>query len=217
MDYGKLAVIPTHNRPEQLDACVALIDRQVHHTFVIDNASDEPIWYPCPITVIRDEEQPPNLSRLWNVGLSAASVKAQEWGLERWYTAVLNDDALPPAGWMDAVCQAMEDTGAVAGCSHPFGGPQEFLGADVGPGVGTRLTGWAFVLRQPGLNLDEQFRWWYGDDDLSTRARLSGGIVYVEGFPVPNTLANSSTNGVRAEQAAVDGQLFAAKWGRRAW
>lgn len=221
MDYGRLAVIPTHNRPEQLEACIELIGPQVEAIVVIDNASDPPAWTKFirnhPTWVIRDMEQPPNLSRLWNVGLKAAKTLAESFGHERWYTAILNDDALPPPGWMDAVCQGMEDTGAVAGCSHPFGGQQQFLGPTVPASVGTRLTGWAFVLRQPGLDLDEQFRWWCGEDDLSMRARQAGGIVYTEGFPVPNTGANTSTGGVLAEQAARDMQSFVDKWSMRPW
>lgn len=218
MDYGKFAVIPTHNRPEQLWACVNLVAPQVDEIIVIDNASAPPMTSGDDrVNLFYDPEQPPNLSRLWNLGLGMAATFAKDDGLDEWYVAILNDDALPPSGWMNNVVQAMQRTGAVAGCSHPFGGQEQLLGAGVGPSVGTRLTGWAFVLRQPGLALDEQFGWWAGDDDLSMRARQGGGLVYAAGFPVPNTLANSSTNGVLAEQAARDMQAFVDKWGQRPW
>ena len=84
--------------------------------------------------------------------------------------------------------------------------------------IETRLTGWAFVLRgEAGLRLDERFRWWCGEDDVSMRARRAGGLVHVGGYPVPNTGANSSTVGVLAEQAAKDMQTFVDKWGVRPW
>jgi hypothetical protein len=214
MITGRYAVIPTHDRLQHVWACADLISDQVDEVIIIDNASDPPVPEHPEWNIYCDSEQPPNLSRLWNMGLKEAANLAESDGLETWYVAILNDDALPPPGWMDAVVAAMEETGAVAGCSHPnLYGERTFLGPEAHPGIWTRLTGWAFVLKQPMFLADEQFRWWCGDDDLSMRARAGGGLVYAEGFSVPNTLANTSTNGVLAEQANQDVEAFINKWG----
>lgn len=222
MDFGKYAVIPTKDRPDQLWACINSIEAQVDEVIIVDNASDPPVEsgpvglsaaHNPRLNIFPDPEQPPNLSRLWNRGLGIAATFAQDDDFERWYVAILNDDALPPPGWMDAMVQALEETDAVAACSHPFGGGYQLFSSNEQPSVGTRVTGWAFVLKQPGLDFDERFRWWCQDDDVSMRARQSGGLVYVSGYPVPNTLANTSTNGVLAEQAGRDVQAFVDKWG----
>jgi hypothetical protein len=83
----------------------------------------------------------------------------------------------------------------------------------------TRLAGWAFILRGEweGARLDEQFRWWCGDDDISLRARQGGGLVHVGGLHVPNEHADQSTTGVLAGQTALDMQAFVDKHGRRPW
>jgi len=172
------------------------------------------------LMVVDDQEQPPNLSRLWNIGIDIAHNYFYMRG--EWDVAVLNDDAIPPPGWFDAVSHAMRSTTALAGCSHPFNalplGQVQIHGPDAGFSVATRLAGWAFMLRgESGLRADERLRWWAADDLLSHQARQDGGLVHVGGFPVPNTGADSSTTGVLAEQAARDMQMFVEIVGCRPW
>ena len=132
---------------------------------------------------------------------------------------MLNDDAVPPPGWWDAVSGAMGDTGCAAGFSDIWGtlhAPRPMTRAD--GDIMTRMCGWAFMLRgEVGLRLDERFRWWWGDTDLDWRAREAGGVVMVPGYPVGNTLANTSTVGALAEQAGRDRAAFIEKWGYAPW
>jgi len=222
----RIAVIATHDRPVELDRAVAALAPQCSLVIVIDNASDPPAMPMVPgavIHMVRDDEQPPNLSRLWNLGLNEAARIAETWDLVdesgAYDVAIVNDDAIPPPGWFEAVSTTMRKNGAAAGSSHPFDHPGVTLHREDAPcAIETRLTGWAFVLRgEAGLRLDERFRWWCGEDDVSMRARRAGGLVHVGGYPVPNTGANSSTVGVLAEQAAKDMQTFVDKWGVRPW
>jgi glycosyltransferase involved in cell wall biosynthesis len=228
----RIAVVPTHDRPAELARLLDALAPQCHAVFVVDNASTPPVslpdWHPSREVlgmrqfVIRDEEQPPNLSRLWNVGLDAATAYVRGGDVTDWDVAVFNDDAVPPPGWWDAVSGAMRRHGAAAGCADPFDslppGTDRVWFDDAPMSVGTRLAGWAFMLRgELGMRADERLRWWAADDLLSLQARQSGGLVHVGGFPVPNTGANTSTVGVLAEQAGQDMATFVEITGRRPW
>jgi len=213
----RFAVIPTHNRPEHLRTCIEAIRPQVNQIFVIDNASDPPVDVP-DVFIIRNPQQPPNLSALWNLGLEAVEIYAQSGGYDHWDVAILNDDAVPYIDWMERVCTAMRSGTAIAGCTIS-GVPSPILyGPGTYPGTNTRVTGWAFVLRgEGGIRFDEQFVWWCGDDDISEYARQNGGLVVVPGPEVPNLLANSTTVGANLAQSAVDMQRYVDKHGRRPW
>lgn len=232
----RIAVVSTHNRPAELRRLIDAIAPQCDYIVIIDNASDPPVpkfgiheWpagrsgkdHSCWIKVVHDAEQPPNLSRLWNVGMDMVHGLFRD--VEEYDVAVLNDDAIPPPGWWDAVSAEMRVTGAVAASSDPFDafppGYRQYFGPGAVPSVTNRLTGWAFILRGEweGARFDERLRWWYGDDEISLRAREAGGLVHVGGFPVPNTGANASTVGVLAEQAGRDRAMFVAITGRQPW
>jgi glycosyltransferase involved in cell wall biosynthesis len=231
---SRFAVIPTHDRPVELTRCLAAIASQVDGIVVIDNASTPPVdghelyaglpagqW--TNIRLIRDEEQPPNLSRLWNVGLDSIRKTCENVGVDRWDVAVLNDDAIPPPGWFNAVADAMRRHGAVAACNDPFDrmGPGQVVvhGPEHPPSVLNRLAGWALILRGEweGARYDEDMRWCFSDDDISYRARLAGGLVYVGGVQAQNTLADTVTWAQFGEQAGRDRAAFVAKHGVQPW
>lgn len=226
----RMVVIATHNRPVELRRCVEAIGPQADRIIIVDNASTPPVAYADfdglpngPDSIISDGEQPPNLSRLWNVGLTRAEMIMSHSGIDVYDVAVLNDDAVPPPGWFEAVSHGIRVLGADAASSDPFGhlplGVYRQFGAEAPMAVTTRLAGWAMMLRGEwdGARFDERMRWWASDDDLSLRARQAGGLVHVGGFPVPNTGADTSTTGVLAEQAAKDMQTFVDIHGRRPW
>lgn len=241
------AVVATHNRRDELYRCLEALGSQCDHIVVIDNATQPPLGHDerdavrllecvdpqrCVLDRVSDDEQPPNLSRLWNLGIDRA---ADHWrsywraigGEPQWDVAVVNDDATVPPGWFDRLSWAMRvDRGIMAASScPPFAelGPhvQQYYSEYAPMSVHTRLTGWAFILRGewPDARLDERFRWWCGDDDISLRARRAGGIVHVGGFPVPNEHADVSTAASPAlqEQTGRDMQAFIDKWGFRPW
>ena len=176
----------------------------------------------APVVVLRDDEQPPNLSRLWNRGIDNARLACQVFNELEWDVAVLNDDAVVPSNWWDAVSGVMRALNAPAASADPFDrlqfGQYQLHGPNAPMSVYTRLAGWAFMLRgELNLRVDERLRWWYGDDLLSLQARRLGGVVHVGGVAVGNTGANSSTVGVLAEQAGRDRQTFIDITGVEPW
>lgn len=221
---GRYAIIPTRNRPAELAALVGELHRQGATVVVVDNASDPPASPPVNgeqvCTVIVDSEQPPNLSRLWNVGLDTVTELAAESGYEQWDVAVLNDDTILPAGWYDACAAALRAGPAAVACSAPHGTiPAPLLKTTPDRDVMTRMCPHAFVTRgEVGMRSDESMRWWWFDSDWDFRARLHfGGVQIITGFLTANTCANSSTVGVLAEQAGRDRARFAQIWGYNPW
>jgi len=223
----RYAVIPTHNRPVQLAACITCLAWQVGTVIVVDNASDPPVDSyrlvmadpAARLVILTDGEQPPNLSRLWNVGLDHAAKLAQEAGYAEWDVAVLNDDATVPAGWWDAVSAAMRAGPAVVGCSDSHGRLKApVLKTTPDRDLMGRMTPHAFVTRgEAGLRSDESMRWWWFDSDWDIRARLGGGVLIIPGYATVNTCANSTTVGVLADQAGRDRARFAEIWGSNPW
>jgi hypothetical protein len=138
--------------------------------------------------------------------------------------AFLCDDALPPAGWFDAVVGAMRETGAAAGSSDPFGGrgAPTLKTAPDGDIIG-RMIGWAFVLDMTrGILPDPAMAWWWGDTDIDWQARAAGGTVMLKGGPemvVPNQAPNEFLLTVPGlgEQTGRDRAAFVAKHGSAPW
>lgn len=227
-EIPRIAVVATHNRPAELARLLDAIAPQCNAVVIVDNASDPPVSLPglvlatrggMHLHVIRDEEQPPNLSRLWNLGIDLAADGGDFSDGGPWDVAVLNDDAVPPPGWWDAVSAGMRAVGAAAACSDPYGTlTQSVLKVEPDADIMARMTGWAFMLcGEVDLRLDETLRWWWGDTDLDWQARRAGGMLVIPGFQVGNTLANTSTTGALAEQAGLDRAAFKRKHGWNPW
>lgn len=219
----RYAVVPTHNRPERLKALVASLGAQANWIIVLDNASDIPLhrWelagaaVPATVDVLHDPEQPPHLSRFWNVLFDAVAKHATAAGFETWDVAVFNDDAVVPSGWFD-VCQTVlrgHDSAVVAHTGTVPVHRHELVDAYPYPRE-KRMCPWAFVVRgEAGLRADESMRWWYFDDDFNRQAIDAGGVIAVPGPLVINADAVKSTVGVLEEQAGKDAVTFATKWG----
>ena len=230
----RLAVIPTHTRPAELARLVEAIAPQTHYIVIIDNASNPPVphyevkdWpigpsgepHSCWIKVIHDGEQPPNLSRLWNVGLQVAADFFRDMPYD---VAIFNDDAVVPPGWWDAVSGPLRaHPTAVVGHTHTYREPTRpavFSDSRSPMDLFGRMCPWAFVLKgESGLRSDERMRWWWFDTDFEVRARRAGGVLAVPGPQVANTGANTSTVGPLAEQAGRDRETFAEIHGSTPW
>jgi hypothetical protein len=211
----RYAIIPTHNRPARLLALVAALGPQCDGIIVLDNASEPPVdelklkaaASNCHVKVIRDPEQPPHLSRFWNVMLDRIAEDVDG----PYDVAILNDDAAVPAGWYDACSNGLRahDTAVIAHTTPT----RPALLAELGNDPGNRMTPHAFVIRgEVGLRADEAMRWWWFDTSMDWEARLAGGVLSVAGPRVANSLANSTTVGPLAEQAEKDRATFEAKW-----
>lgn len=230
----RYAVIPTHNRPARLLALVVSLGAQCDHIVIVDNASTPPVDQAhlqasvpehCTVEVIRDEEQPPNLSRIWNVMFDRCARwrlgEPGDWArpLEpekiKWDVAVFNDDSVVPTGWYNTVATALREheTAAVAHTGdRPIREPYLLTNFDFPRSQ--RMAPHAFVVRgELRLHSDESMQWWYFDDDFSRQAIQAGGVLGVPGPVVLNSAANTSTVGVLREQTEKDRAAFEAKWG----
>jgi GT2 family glycosyltransferase len=191
----RFAVIPTHDRFDDFFDCLNAIAPQVDQVFMIDHNSGYGVQTE-KVTLIRYDEDPPNISRMWNLGLEEA---AQRTTSLDYYVAVLNDDAIVPPTWFDEVLDGMQDFGSTLGCAAR--------------GYDHRPAGYAFILAGgSGLRADEQFRWWYGDDDLHRRALELGGVCQVPGIDVEHRYPNSTTYGILRLIAHEDEKRFKRKW-----
>lgn len=226
----RVAVIPTRDRHQMLADCVNSVIDQVDAVYIIDNGSRPPIdpeqWPPHDDGSLRVmsavvEMDPPNISRLWNVGLELAEHSHGYAGWNPWEpfdVVVLNSDVIVPPGWVDALSAAMRATRAVLAYPDQCGGQEQILHTKAEPvDLRQRITGYAYLLRgEAGLRLDESMAWWYSDDSLDWEAREKGGALLVPGIPVQHLCPNGSTDArpELQEQAGRDRETFIAKHGK---
>lgn len=221
----RFAVVTTYRRPTELTRLVTTLRDQVDHLVVVDNDAESPAsveWHPDGILVtVPYPARPPNLYRMWNLGLDTVAEVARRGTWSEWDVALFNDDADVPAGWYDRVAAGLRgEYGPIAACSTDAYGHLTYPILKTAPDhdIRTRMCPWAFVM--PGeqdTRADEDYGWWFGDTALDWYCRLHGGVLILPGMVVPNTCANSTTVGELAEQAGRDGETFARKWGSRPW
>lgn len=223
---NRYAIIPTRNRPHELQRLVTQLVNDHVHVCIIDNGSDPPALdnIDAPdgyVIAVITHEQPPSLYRFWNLGFTLVEEDAREKGYETWDVGVFNDDTYLPNGWWNYV-QAhlrgdVRQPALVSG--DAYGVRHEPLFRVVPDGIlVNRMTPWAFMVRgELGLRADESFKWWWGDTDFEWQAMSRGGVLVAPGFCAQNTLANSTTVGALAEQAGRDRETFARKWGSVPW
>lgn len=149
----RYAVIPTRDRPEKYARCYAAIRPQVDEVVTIAHHLPEYVKG----VVVAYTEEPPNISRMWNIGLDTCLALARK---DEHLVAVLNDDAQVSAHWFDLVAAAMQREGTVLGC---------------GPKHQGMIAGWAFVLKGGTIRADESWAWWVSDNYICEQADLHWG------------------------------------------
>lgn len=212
------AVVPSNGRPV-LDECLAAVADQVDAIILIGNNWQRPRGIGGPSTYVTlDFGSDRNISRWWNQGLRKAATLARHRDCAEWNVVVLNDDAVVPPGWVDALSAAMRSTTAILAYPDQCGGQQQILHTKAEPvDLRQRITGYAYMLRgEAGLQLDESMAWWFSDDSLDWEARENGGALLVPGIPVRHLYPNGFTDAhlELQEQAGRDRETFIAKWGR---
>lgn len=217
------AVIATHNRQQLLtEQVLPALGLPPQRVFVIDNASSPPLETK-QATVIHDNEQPPNLSRLWNIGLTMAHATAVTSDPGQPYAVLIcNDDVILPPGGILRLHAAMRATGACIAFPDQHHRGHTLHRTQPGPvPLHERMTGYCWLLDgYAGLRLDERFRWWCGDDDIEWRALARrGGTALVAGVTVQHLHPDQSTNTNPGlyEQAGRDKEAFTEKWGQPPW
>lgn len=214
------AVIATKDRPVELFDLLSDLDPA--HTVIVDNGSTPAVPAGLAAAVLRIDDDPPNLSALWNAGLDEVARRVEP--NTPYEVAILNDDLRIPAGTLPALAAALRLHHAAIAFPDVHGllkaGQVHMLRTAAPHNLFHRMTGYCFLLAgELGLRLDERFRWWAGDDDIEWRAATRGGVLRVGGLTVHHLHPNSSTNGnpVLSEQANLDLQTFEDKWGVRPW
>lgn len=181
----RFAVIPTRNRPEAYAECVAALRGQVDELITVAHmgasyAMGHRVEY---------REDPPNISRMWLLGLRKASELAAG---EKHFVAVLNDDCVVPPHWCDTLQRQIELNRTVIGS-----GPRKYRPRS--------LAGYAYMVQGDTLLPDERWAWFYSDDYLEEEAKLNwGGITIVHGLQVAHSHRGMPEDPALAEVAQRD-------------
>lgn len=201
-----VGVIPSLGR-ECLGAAMASLLPQVDRLLLVKTSFyAHPFANDGRVVAVHDMEQPKNISRWWNRGLSVAARWAELHGEDTWSVLVANDDIVAPPHLVRTLEGAMRaGTDVLAWPSQPD------RGCD-------KIAGFCFMVRgESGLRADESLVWWYGDDDLLLQAREQGGAVCVPDCSVdhrhPSELTFESAE--LSAQTHRDRETFLAKWRNR--
>lgn len=208
-------MIPSNGR-ECLDDCIEAIQQQVDQVIVIDtgkayerlgnfNHHQSIIRMPCSV--------PNNISHWWNEGLNLA--QSLNHDVELWDVAIVNDDAIVPPGWFEAVATGMRARQAAAGCSgqHDI----TWRTADPVP-LDMRMQGFAFILAgEEELRANEDLHWYFTDDYIDWESRKLGGMTMVNGWPVEHRHPNGQLTHELAALIPQDAERFQALYGKRPW
>jgi hypothetical protein len=161
----RIAVIPTRDRPQKYAAAVKAISTQVDYLVTVGH--HRPL-YAVGDRIVRYEDEPANISTMWNLGLSAAAKLAGDRGH---LIAVMNDDTIPNSDWFQLIQDRMQAEHTVLGSGRR--GNREARK--------TQLAGHAFVVRGGTIKANPAYAWWVSDDWLEKEAREKwGGVSIVD-------------------------------------
>jgi hypothetical protein len=219
-DRPRYAIIPTNGRACLKDA-MAAIQPQVDTVilvYTVDQTDGEIL--PSPGRLLRDTTKPVNISRWWNRGLVAASEDMFHSDLPaKWDVAILNDDAIVPEGWFEAVAGGMRRFGGAAACSGArFGYTEILTKPGPVPGWPNPLQGYAFMLAgEEQLRANEDLHWYFSDNYIDWESRKLGGTVVLPDYPVQHLYANGQMSPDLQVRVQVDAQNFVDLYGMRPW
>jgi hypothetical protein len=182
--------IPTGTRRQYLADIIKESQISPEKIVIVHTVESEPIE---GVNNIWDLD-PVNIHRWWNRGIDVA----RTFGAD--YIAVLNDDVVLKNNPINKIAYGMNKLKATLGYPLPYKG---------------HIPGYCWVLDiKSNVRADENFRWWYGDDDIRLKAKELGEVVYIPAEVEhlhPNHL--TSTNEELMELTKADQTYFEEKWG----
>ena len=148
-------VIPTNGKSPYLHGIIDDCELPPEQIVIVRTLPSVPA---VPGVWVLDDFGEVNIQRWWNNGIDFAV----KMGATK--VAVFNDDLTLGPSALTRMAAALDRSGATVCWSGP------------------RMTGWAWMINPAhGVRLDESYRWWFGDDDLASRARSEGkGITTVD-------------------------------------
>jgi hypothetical protein len=214
----RFAIIPSNNRPCVQD-CVAAIAGQVDCVIRVWTGraagADGFSAGAYPQFVSLNDPGDINISRWFNLGLQYAADNVSinhvvGRPIDKWDVAILNDDAIVPEGWFDAVSGKMREMKVAAACSGGAAVSMPVLHTQPGPvQIHTRMYGPAFILAgELGLRANEELKWWFTDDWLDWESRKLGGMVMIPGFQVQHLYPDGQMTGELQVQISHDANKF---------
>lgn len=210
-----IALIPTIWEAPQLPALVTqLLDEGVKQILLTVNREDAPLSMPWMPTSPRLAVIPEygSIYDGWNVGIRYARIFKDK-------LAILNDDIELAPNALAAAERMMDDNANVAICGLDYRGdaavPSGLLYVEGTYQYGG-IHGCAFIVDPNSVDeVDRQFEWWYGDDDLVRTAVAAGKKVAIaEGCRVIHQGETTAVNHPWTHGAKIrDAARFAKKWG----
>jgi hypothetical protein len=226
-----VVVIPTRDR--RVDLLPPLIEDLMEGTavpdriLIYDSSDEQDAAAYLPITDridITDSRYDKSLYRSWNDGWSRASVHAM-LSDDPVNVAFLNDDLRVPPNLVEALSAALrsdEDVWAAypdyrvpVASTHASGA----LTATFGTFRHAGMCGFCFMTKAELLGrglttIDENLKWWFGDDDFAFQVERAGKrIVRVDGLGIDHIGGGSAPRPGMQDQIDADKALAFEKWG----
>lgn len=178
--------IPTGTRNMYLPAIIDNAGIPQEQIVIVHTVESEPIE---AVHNLYDLEEI-NIHRWWNKGIKFAMDNGAR------YVAVLNDDIELADDPLNKIVAVMREADATIGIPYPFIG---------------HISGYAWILdTTKDIFPDENFRWWYGDDDLFRRAESIVAVTCKIRHVEPNRL--TSTNPSLMALTVKDKEYYESKW-----
>lgn len=210
-------VVAPSNGRGVLEGCISSLRNQVKGVVIVSNGTKEFKVNDKKVTIISDTGFDMNISRWWNVGIEfVENVSCSD----QWNILVVNDDIVSPDNLVETLSHEMRLTTASLSFPNQHDSHKILWQRAEPVNLFHRITGFCFMLRGERYpRLDENLKWWYGDDDLDWRCRTQGGSLLVPGIAVHHVAPNGTflEHPELHQQVSEDRNTFIEKWGKAPW
>jgi hypothetical protein len=179
--------VPVGTRRQYIDNLIKASHIPKDQIVIVNTVESEPIE---GVNNLYDLDEV-NIQRWWNKGIKFAKDNGAR------YVAVLNDDLELSDDPLNKIAKAMSRTKSLIGTPYPFTG---------------NIPGYCWVLDvESDIRPDENYRWWFGDNDLFLQAQGSVVTVLCKVRHIePNWQTSDSKELMKLTKA--DAEYFHDKW-----